>query len=166
MTWHGSRATPYVRIRTETGNNHIKEIGAEVRLLDGRLTADVTYYDKYTRDQIVESELSYLSNYQRVIINSGKISNKGWEISVSGVPVKVKNFEWKTIFNWSKNNSMVESLPEGIDKIQIGSGVYNVKSYAEVGKPYGAIYAKTFKRDAEGYIPLSARRVAERRTGL
>lgn len=47
---------------------------------------------------------------------------------------------------------MVESLPEGIDKIQIGSGVYNVKSYAEVGKPYGAIYAKTFKRDAEGYI--------------
>ena len=82
-----------------------KEIGAEVRLLDGRLTADVTYYDKYTRDQIVESELSYLSNYQRVIINSGKISNKGWEISVSGVPVKVKNFEWKTIFNWSKNNS-------------------------------------------------------------
>ena len=129
-----------------------KEIGAEVRLLDGRLTADVTYYDKYTRDQIVESELSYLSNYQRVIINSGKISNKGWEISVSGVPVKVKNFEWKTIFNWSKNNSMVESLPEGIDKIQIGSGVYNVKSYAEVGKPYGAIYAKTFKRDAEGYI--------------
>lgn len=129
-----------------------KEIGAEVRLLDGRLTADVTYYDKYTRDQIVESELSYLSNYQRVIINSGKISNKGWEISVSSVPVKVKNFEWKTIFNWSKNNSMVESLPEGIDKIQIGSGVYNVKSYAEVGKPYGAIYAKTFKRDAEGYI--------------
>ena len=121
-------------------------------MLDGRLTADVTYYDKYTRDQIVESELSYLSNYQRVIINSGKISNKGWEISVSGVPVKVKNFEWKTIFNWSKNNSMVESLPEGIDKIQIGSGVYNVKSYAEVGKPYGAIYAKTFKRDAEGYI--------------
>ena len=71
---------------------------------------------------------------------------------MSGVPVKVKNFEWKTIFNWSKNNSMVESLPEGIDKIQIGSGVYNVKSYAEVGKPYGAIYAKTFKRDAEGYI--------------
>ena len=29
---------------------------------------------------------------------------------------------------------MVESLPEGIDKIQIGSGVYNVKSYAEVGQ--------------------------------
>ena len=56
-----------------------------------------------------------------------------------GEELRVENY-----FNWSKNNSMVESLPEGIDKIQIGSGVYNVKSYAEVGKPYGAIYAKTF----------------------
>lgn len=84
---------------------------------------------------------------------------------MSGVPVKVKNFEWKTIFNWSKNNSMVESLPEGIDKIQIGSGVYNVKSYAEVGKPT-VLSMRRHLNAMPKDTPLSARRVAERRTGL
>ena len=67
-------------------------------------------------------------------------------------------------FQLVKEQFHVESLPEGIDKIQIGSGVYNVKSYAEVGKPYGAIYAKTFKRDAEGtsFVSSTGRRKKDR----
>lgn len=129
-----------------------KEIGAEVRLLDGRLTADVTYYTKSTHDQIVRTSVSVFSNYQQIVINSGEISNKGWEISLSGSPIQTKNFEWKMLFNWSKNNSMVESLPEGMDKLEIGYGIGNVRSYAEVGKSYGALYAPTYKRDEEGYI--------------
>lgn len=129
-----------------------KEIGAEIHLLDRRISVDVTYYAKSTRDQIVQSTLSYISGYQRKLINSGEISNKGWEVSISATPIKINKVEWRTIFNWSKNNSMVESLPEGIDKIEIGSGYNNTKSYAEVGKPYGALYAQTFKRDKEGHI--------------
>lgn len=132
-----------------------KEIGVELHFFNRRLTADITYYAKSTRDQIVQSSLSYLSGYQRRLINSGEISNKGWEISLTGSPVKTKFFEWNTIINWSKNNSMVESLPDGIDQIQIGSGMYDTKSYAEVGKPYGALYAHTFKRDEAGNILCS-----------
>lgn len=132
-----------------------KEIGAEVSFFDRRLTADITYYAKSTRDQIVQSSLSYLSGYQRRLINSGEISNKGWEVSLTATPVKTRTFEWTTIFNWSKNNSMVESLPDGIDKIEIGNGMYDTKSYAEVGKPYGALYAHTFKRDEAGNILCS-----------
>ena len=129
-----------------------KEIGVEMHFFNRRLTADITYYAKSTRDQIIQSSLSYLSGYQRRLMNSGEISNKGWEISLSGSPVKTRTFEWKTIINWSKNNSMVESLPDGIEKIEIGSGMYDSKSYAEVGKPYGALYARTYKRDEEGHI--------------
>lgn len=144
-------------------NNHLKpettiskEVGLELRLFKDRLNLDVTYYDKSTRDQIVESAQPYPSGYQRVLINSGEISNKGWEISIKAIPLRFKDFQWRTIINWSKNNSMVESLPEGIDKIQIGSGYYNTRSYAEVGRPYGAMYAQVYKRNEKGQILCSS----------
>ena len=151
MTWFtGDNYRKNPELKPETTIS--KEVGVEVHLLNRRLTVDVTYYAKSTRDQIIQSSLSYLSGYQRRLMNSGEISNKGWEISLSGSPIKTRSFEWKTIINWSKNNSMVESLPDGIDKIEIGSGMYDTKSYAEVGKPYGALYAHTYKRDEEGHI--------------
>lgn len=154
MPWFSGdsyRKNPFLKPETTIS----KEIGAEFRFMNNRLIADITYYDKSTHDQIVQSTLSYLSGYQRRLINSGEISNKGWEISLSGSPVKIRNFEWKTTVNWSKNNSMVKSLPDGIDKIEIGSGMNDTKSYAEVGKPYGALYAHTYKRDEAGHILCS-----------
>lgn len=133
-----------------------KEIGLEVRLWNDRIKADITYYDKRTKDQIVESAVSYGTGYQRFVMNSGEISNKGWEISLNTVPLRLRNFEWRSTINWSKNNSMVESLPDGVDKIQIGSGMFDTKSYAEVGRPYGALYAHAYKKNEKGQILCDA----------
>lgn len=155
MAWFtGDNVKKNANLKPETTIS--KEVGMEVRLFKDRVKLDVTYYAKSTRDQIVESAQPYPSGYQRVLINSGEISNKGWEVSVNAVPVRFKGFEWRTIINWSKNNSMVESLPEGIDKIQIGSGVYNTKTYAEVGRPYGAMYAQVYKKNDKGQILCAA----------
>ncbi len=152
FTGDALRKNPNLKPETTTST----EVGAELHFLNDRLTFDVTYYSKATRDQIVESALSYLSGYQRVMMNSGEITNKGWEISVSGTPIKTKDFEWRTTLNWSMNNSMVESLPDGIERIQIGSGMYDTRTFAEVGKPYGVMYVNTFKRDEEGHILCTA----------
>lgn len=152
MAWfQGENVKKNPNLKPETTIS--KEIGLEVRLWKDRIVADITYYNKSTRDQIINSALSYLSKYQNMVINSGEVSNKGWEISLTAVPVRIgKNFEWKTTVNWSKNNSMVESLPDGIDKIAIGGGICNTTTYAEVGKPYGAMYTKTYKRNELGQI--------------
>ncbi|MGH2311178.1 hypothetical protein ACQ10P_15220, partial [Enterococcus faecalis] len=72
------------------------------------------------------------------------------------VPLRLRNFEWRSTINWSKNNSMVESLPDGVDKIQIGSGMFDTKSYAEVGRPYGALYAHAYKKNEKGQILCDA----------
>ena len=156
MAWYtgdNTRKNPNLKPETTTS----AEVGAELHFLNDRLTFDVTYYSKSTRDQIVESQLSYLSNYQRVMINSGEVSNKGWELSISGTPIRTKQFEWRTTLNWSKNNSMVESLPDGIDRIEIGSGPYDAKTYVEVGKPYGVMYVNKFKRNEKGQILCDSR---------
>lgn len=128
-----------------------KEVGLEFRLFRDRVKADVTYYDKRTKDQIVRTSVSYGSGYMNYIINSGEISNKGWEVALTFVPVRFKGFEWTSTVNWSKNNSMVESLPDGIDKIQLGESMW-CKSYAEVGKPYGSLYANVYRTNDKGEV--------------
>jgi len=127
------------------------ELGADLRLWDGRLTADFTYYDKSTRNQIVEADAPLASGYRREVINAGEIRNWGTELSVSIMPIKTKNISWTTTFNWAKNNSEVKSLTDGVDRYEMASGD-NIKLYAEVGKPYGVFYGNDYKRDENGNI--------------
>lgn len=130
------------------------ELGAELRFLDNRIVVDATYYNKVTRDQIVEADAPLASGYEREIINAGKMANNGVELSLKFTPVQTKLFSWTTIINWSKNNNKVLELAPGIERFEIGSAD-NVKLYAEVGKPYGVFYGNDFKYNEEGKILVS-----------
>ncbi|MBD5312632.1 MAG: SusC/RagA family TonB-linked outer membrane protein [Bacteroides sp.] len=130
------------------------ELGAELRFLDNRISIDATYYNKVTRDQIVEADAPLASGYEREIINAGKMQNRGVELSIGLTPVKTKIFTWTSTINWSKNSNKVLELADGIDRFELGSGD-NLKLYAEVGKPYGVFYGNDFKRDENGNILVS-----------
>jgi TonB-linked SusC/RagA family outer membrane protein len=139
-------------------NNRLKpeqtqswEFGTEIRLFNGRVNTDITYYSKSTKNQIVEADAISASGYRREILNAGEIQNSGIEISLNITPVKTANFNWTTTFNWAKNKSEVISLVEGISRYEMGSGD-NIKLYAEVGKPYGVFYGNDYKRNADGAI--------------
>jgi TonB-linked SusC/RagA family outer membrane protein len=127
------------------------ELGVEGKLIDSRLNFDLTYYNKRTKDQIVEADAPLASGYLREIINAGELANHGFEVSLTGTPVKTKNFEWSVTVNWSKNYSMVKSLSEGVQRFQLGSGA-NIQLYAEVGQPYGVFYGNDYKRNEKGYV--------------
>ena len=127
------------------------EFGGEMKLWNGRVNADVTYYNKHTNNQIVEADAPPASGYRRTIINAGEIKNTGLEISLMINPIKTKFFNWNTSFNWAKNNSTVLSLNDGVTRYEMGSGD-NIKLFAEVGKPYGVFYGNDYKRNSEGSI--------------
>ncbi|WP_099371946.1 SusC/RagA family TonB-linked outer membrane protein [Sphingobacterium sp. 1.A.5] len=127
------------------------ELGTEFRLWDNRIIADFTYYNKRTTDQIVEADALLASGYRREILNAGEIKNWGTEVSLSITPVKSNLVTWTSTFNWSKNNSRVVSLLDGVNRYEMGSGD-NIKLYAEVGKPYGVFYGNDYRRGPEGEI--------------
>ena len=127
------------------------ELGTDLRFLDDRVEVDFTYYNKVTRDQIVEADAPLASGYQREIINAGKMRNKGVELTLTLVPVKTKLVTWSTTVNWSKNSNRVLELSEGVTRYEMGSGD-NIKLYAEVGKPYGVFYGNDYRRDDDGNI--------------
>lgn len=52
------------------------------------------------------------SVYQYQMVNAGKISNKGVELTVGGIPVESENFRWRTQVNFATNKNKVDELTD------------------------------------------------------
>ena len=133
-----------------------KEVGADIRLFNGRAAFEATYYDKSTTDQIMQSSISRISGYGSKVYNAGEVQNKGVELQLELVPVETKHFRWQTNLNWSRNRSMVVSLAPGVERMEIDYSDPAVRLYLEAGKPYGVIYGDDYQRNEEGkmYVTL------------
>ena len=127
-----------------------KEFGTTFKLFRNRITLDGTYYDAATTNQIVTAQLPTSSGYQQRIYNAGKIRNWGYEFSGNGKIVEGSNFSWSTQLNYSKNNSKVISLIDGIDRFQLNNNSSYLYVYAEVGKPYAYLRGLGVARNADG----------------
>ncbi len=125
------------------------EIGAELSLLDDRVTLDASVYRKSTRDQIFDVEISGASGFNRKWINAGEISNKGIEALLNlNVFENPTGFTWTTTLNFARNRSKVVDLSPGVDAILLASGGFgDVRVEARRGEPYGAIRGYKFRRD-------------------
>ncbi|WP_233900785.1 SusC/RagA family TonB-linked outer membrane protein [Tenacibaculum piscium] len=120
------------------------EVGLEMKVLQNRLGFDLAYYKNNSIDQIVGVPVSTATGYSSKILNAGEIENKGLEVSINGTPIKTDNFSWNANVNWSKNESKVISLTEGISNLQLGDFQGGVTINATVGQPYGVIQGTDF----------------------
>jgi len=134
-----------------------KEIGLSLAFLDNRLSFDMAYYIKDTKDDIAQVSTSGSSGFSSKVMNVGEIQNKGFEFMVDATPVMSKDFMWNTSFNFAVNNSKVKYLGEGVERLAIDgatSRVGNVGVYNVVGSAYGEIIGYKYKRDANGNLLL------------
>lgn len=125
------------------------EFGIDARFFNNRLGIDIAYYDKTTKDQIISATVAPETGYGTRTQNIGKIQNRGIEIALNTVPVRVADFEWNLGITFSKNYSKVKALWEGTDTYRIGGG-YNIDYIAKVGEPLGIFMAPTEKRVQSG----------------
>lgn len=127
------------------------EVGADMRFFMDRVGLDVTYYNQKSIDQIVSIAVSAASGYLNKMVNAGRIDNKGVEILLSVIPVKMKDFEWKMTFNFSKNENKVIELAEGIEQYLLGS-YWSLQNLAVPNQSYGVLYGYDFERDDDGNV--------------
>ncbi|TPG40232.1 SusC/RagA family TonB-linked outer membrane protein [Flavobacterium pectinovorum] len=140
-----------IRFSTENNksNSNLKseltkgiEAGIELKLFKNRLGFDFSYYKTNTTNQILSIETPSQTGYTRAYINAGDVQNKGYEVTMTIVPVKTKDFSWEAKVNWSTNKNEVISLG-GADRISLGS-FQGVGYVAEVGKPVGQLIGSGF----------------------
>lgn len=125
------------------------EVGTELGFFNNRLQFDFTYYETKTKDQIMAVPISGASGYASKVVNAGVIANKGYEFQLNAVPLEFDNFEWNLGFNFTKSNSTVESLNEGLESITLNS-LNAVSVEARPGEEFGSIYGYDFLRDNFG----------------
>jgi TonB-linked SusC/RagA family outer membrane protein len=127
------------------------EGGFELALLKNRLGLDLTYYDRKTTNDIVNTAISTTSGYSNAILNIGELDNKGIEVLLTGKPVQTKDFGWNVSYNVAYNSNKVIQLAPGLASIQLATSV-NGWAYLDniVGKPFGTLVGTSMLKNAKG----------------
>jgi TonB-linked SusC/RagA family outer membrane protein len=126
------------------------EVGAEVKFFTNRLGLDFTYYNKTSKDQILQAQISDASGFTSQLINVGESLNTGYELMVTGTPVQTTNFRWDINVNGSLNDSEVIYLGDGVNEIVVGGNVGNNSIRQVVGERVGGLYVTSYLRDDQG----------------
>ncbi|AGA79093.1 SusC/RagA family TonB-linked outer membrane protein [Echinicola vietnamensis] len=158
--WAGT--TPTYANASEIANVNLKpeittgkELGLDMRFLEGRIGLDFTYYHQSTTNQILAVAISSSSGYASQVLNAGEITNKGVELMVYGTPIKSETgLTWDMSFNFSRNRNLVVELAEGLENYTLASQ-NSLTSEARVGQPYGTLYGRRYLRSPEGEIVYS-----------
>lgn len=122
-----------------------KEIGLEMAFMQNRLGFDLTYYHTNTLDQILPAAVSAATGFTSAYVNAGNIQNSGIELSLYATPFKTADFSWNVNVNFTRNRSLVLSLYNDSQNLQIASFQGGVSLNASVGEPYGVLKGKTWK---------------------
>ncbi|HYV90466.1 MAG TPA: SusC/RagA family TonB-linked outer membrane protein [Chitinophagales bacterium] len=131
------------------------EVGFDLRFWQDRLGIDFAVYNKKTTDDIVQAAVSEASGFTGVYLNIGEVTNKGVELLVHAMPIKMSKFQWETSVNLANNTNKVVNITgdTAVQSISLGgSRVQTTNVFAVVGLPTAQIGGSAFETDANGQI--------------
>lgn len=113
-------------------------VGIDFAVFGNRLSGSFEYYFKKTTDMIMMQRLPSFTGFKEITANLGEVQNKGFEISLSSVNVKMKDFTWGTTAGFSLNRNRINHIyydydENGKEKDDTSNGWY-------IGKPIGEIW--------------------------
>ncbi|HSJ05505.1 MAG TPA: TonB-dependent receptor, partial [Longimicrobiales bacterium] len=106
-------------IYSALGNRQLKperstelEVGVDGTFWDGRLSAELTYYIKNSRDALISRQLppSLGTGLTSRFENLGHVRNWGWEGLLNAQIVQTRSFGWDVLINGSTNSNELVSL--------------------------------------------------------
>lgn len=131
---------PNPNLRWEQTNQ--VNVGMDLSLFDGRLMFGTDWWYKYTEDAFATVDVSPingkpLDGASRYTMNNGDITNWGYSFSLSGYPVRTK--DWKlylsTSYSWSSNTVHTNTSDTyQLSDYQNGTAIID-------GKPIGTFYS-------------------------
>lgn len=126
------------------------EVGFDARLLKNRLDISLSYYDRTTKNLIVDRPLSPSSGYTETRDNIGKVEGTGWEADL-GVDIFKSNeangFSWNSRVNFTTNKQIVT---EQASAQIVYAGFVDQGNAAIEGEQLGVIIGSRVQRDDNG----------------
>ena len=85
-------------------------VGLDFGFFQDRISGSVEYYDRITKDLIMNKTVPVTSGYSSVKANVGTVRNNGVELLLNTVNVKASNFTWRTSLNLAYNKNRIVDL--------------------------------------------------------
>jgi len=125
------------------------EWGTQLGFLNNRLNVDFAWYKKTTKDFLLSSQVSAANGFSSVYINAGSMSNKGFELLLSGSPVQKGDFSWDISLNMAHNKNKVLHLTDQLKQTGV---VFGGEGHiiAKEGYAFGSIFGSSYEKDANG----------------
>ncbi|MBQ8990765.1 MAG: TonB-dependent receptor [Prevotella sp.] len=141
-------------------------IGIDARFIGGRLGLNFDWYQKKTKDWLVQAPMNDVSGYEEAaMINAGDVKNTGVEIALSWRDQIGSNFSYHANVNVATNKNEVTKL--GTSSGRIGesttSALFQNSSYislVEVGHPIGYFYGMSYSGIWQNTAEIEAARAA------
>jgi len=139
-------ATPSTNIFSQTIKPFKRlnyEEGFDIRFLRNRLGLSATVFQYIDGPRILGNAISPSTGFNTYYINALKSRKVGYELTLSGTPLRINNFNWELLVNWSAFQEKYTELPPGQTS-------YNTFFYA--GDRVDKIYASAFLKTNDGRI--------------
>ncbi len=131
---------PEITWETTTNTN----VGLEFGTLNNRLSGNIDFYNKNTDNLLFWLSIPESMGTRGYYGNMGTIRNYGVELTLTGIPVQTKDYEWSITGNLSTNKTKIVSLPKQKTEnyggfyesgywFNEGGEMYNYMSYSFAG---------------------------------
>lgn len=138
---------PNTALKPEIATSY--EVGTDLGFVNNRIVFEGTWYKTQNRNQIIGVTTSPMSGFSSATINAGNVENTGIELALNTVPVRTADFEWNLGFNFTKQESRLVELVEGIDRIGVGNAG-SLTQQTFVGGIIGDLYSTSVLRVESG----------------
>jgi TonB-linked SusC/RagA family outer membrane protein len=150
-TTYWLRGNPYMRPEMSKAI----ELGLDARFLSDRVGFELTYYKNNSYDQIVQPRTSQTPGFILNYSNIGEIFNKGLELTITGKPVKTRDFTWNATLNIAGNRGTVGELHESLPILYVtGVQVGNAKAASFENGTFMGISGSEWNRTEDGKVIL------------
>lgn len=154
-----STSTPMANPNLKWETTITRNLGLDFGFFANRLWGTVDLYWNTTKDLLMSTPLPGITGFTTTYDNVGQTSNKGLELSLSGVIFKNKDWNVTAGFNINFNKNNVDELAEGITGIYGTSWIsqsnpsndYLLKEGSPVGLVRGLIYDGFYTTDDFNY---------------
>ena len=107
-----------------------------------RMDIAFDYYIRNTNDLLYDVPIPSTSGYSRILSNIGKVTNKGWELSVGGTIIQNKDFNLYASANITYNQNKIKELYGGVDEVSVRYEAGGLARILKVGESVDAVYAR------------------------
>jgi TonB-linked SusC/RagA family outer membrane protein len=144
------------------GNSHLKpeysaevEAGLDATIFQNRTTVELTYYNKKTRDAIIDRPIApSLSGITSISDNLGSVRNQGFELTLNNRIIDNANYGFDLQVTGSTNKNRILTLGEGVTPIPTGNRNTMVQT---PGYPLFGMWGKPVEwndANGDGYLAI------------